>query len=110
MPAPELDRPDLSADELRLLASQRQAQYPAIQDLIVDRLDLPIDPSGITNDQPLIGRGLELDSVDTLELIIGIEGIFDVSLTDEEVGAFGSVARLAQRLESETASTPIVLG
>jgi acyl carrier protein len=66
--------------------------------MIVERLDLPIDPAWISYDQPLFGRGLELDSVDTLELMLGIESEFDVSLTDDDRIAFGSVARLTQRI------------
>ena len=68
--------------------------------MIVDRLDLPIDPEWISNDQPIFGRGLELDSVDTLELILGIESEFDVSLTEDDRLAFGSVSRLAERILS----------
>jgi acyl carrier protein len=66
--------------------------------MIVDRLDLPIDPEWISNDQPIFGRGLELDSVDTLELILGIESEFDVSLTEDDRVAFGSVGRLTERI------------
>jgi acyl carrier protein len=66
--------------------------------MIVDRLDLPIDPEWISNDQPIFGRGLELDSVDTLELILGIESEFDVSLTEDDRVAFGSVSRLTERI------------
>lgn len=67
--------------------------------MIVERLDLPIDPKWITDDQPVIARGLELDSVDVLELIIGIEAVFGASITDDEIGAFGSVSRLVDRIE-----------
>jgi acyl carrier protein len=100
---------DLTIDELRERAAQRQAKCLQLKEMIVERLDLPVDPSWITDDQPLVGRGLELDSVDTLELIIGIEAVFGVSLTDEEVGAFGSVSRLADRLESDRPLDPPVM-
>jgi acyl carrier protein len=66
--------------------------------MFVERLDLPIEPTWISYDQPIFGRGLELDSVDTLELILGIEYEFDVSLTEEDRISFGSIARLAQRI------------
>jgi acyl carrier protein len=72
-----------------------------IKTMLVERLDLPIPPEWITDDQPIFGRGLELDSIDALELMIGIEAEFDVSLTDEEMDAFGSVAKLVDRIESE---------
>lgn len=72
-----------------------------VKSLIVERLDLPIDPAWITDDQPLFGRGLELDSVDTLELMLGVDADFDVALTDDDRLAFGSVNRLVQRIQQE---------
>lgn len=90
-------------EALRAEARTRRELCARIRRMIVDRLDLPIDPGWITDDQPLFGRGLELDSVDTLELMLGVESEFDVSLTDDDRIAFGSVARLAERILEETA-------
>jgi 3-hydroxyacyl-[acyl-carrier-protein] dehydratase len=75
-------------------AAERQAKCRRVKEMLVDRLELPIEPDWITDDQALIGRGLELDSVDTLELMIGIEAEFGVTILDDEVAAFGSVSRL----------------
>lgn len=86
--------------ELQEQATTRLAMCRQIKEMIVDRLDLPVEPDWITDDQPLVARGLELDSVDTLELIIGIEAVFGTSITDEEMGAFGSVSRLVDRIEA----------
>lgn len=82
-------------------AAGRIALCLRIKQMIVERLDLPIDPRWITDDQPLFGRGLELDSVDTLEMVLGIEGEFEVSLNEDDKLAFGSVARLAERIIAE---------
>ena len=82
-------------------ATERQAKCRRVKEMIVERLELPVDPGWITDDQALIGRGLELDSVDTLELMIGIEAEFGVALMDDEVAAFGSVSRLVDRAESD---------
>jgi acyl carrier protein len=82
----------------REIAAGRLRICRELRVMIVERLDLPIDPDWISNDQPIFGRGLELDSVDTMELILGIESEFDVSLTEEDQVAFGSVARLAERI------------
>ncbi|HUC27623.1 MAG TPA: phosphopantetheine-binding protein [Streptosporangiaceae bacterium] len=81
---------ETAAGRLRICSQLRR--------MIVDRLDLPIDADWISNDQPIFGRGLELDSVDTMELILGIESEFEVSLTEEDQVAFGSVGRLAERI------------
>lgn len=91
----------MSTEQIRIHAAARRALCARVRTMIVDRLDLPVDPDWITDDQPLFGRGLELDSVDTLELMLGVEAEFDVSLTDDDRLAFGSVAKLVQRIEQE---------
>lgn len=85
----------------RRAAAKRQARCRRLKELIVARLDLPIPAQWITDDQPLVGRGLELDSVDTLELMLGIDAEFGVSITDDEIGVFGSVSRVVDRIESD---------
>lgn len=84
----------MTIDEVREIADQRARMTLTIKELLVDRLDLPIDAEWITNDQPLFGRGLELDSVDALELAAGIDYEADVAITDDQVGVFGSVNRI----------------
>jgi acyl carrier protein len=64
--------------------------------LIISRLKLEIEPQEIENDQPLFGEGLGLDSIDALELVLGLEQEFGVKIEDEEVGvkAFASIDAL----------------
>src|SRR5262245_14181866 len=87
-------------DLLRDRACERQHLCRLIRMTIVDRLDLPIDAGWITDDQPLLGRGLELDGVDRLELALGLEQLFGVQIAEREPAAFASVARLAERVEA----------
>ena len=69
-----------------------------IKQLIVDRLKLEVDPASIQDDQPLFGDGLGLDSIDALELVLGVEQTFGVKIEDEEMGAqaLSSVSSLAE--------------
>ena len=69
-----------------------------IKQLIVDRLKLEVDPATIQDDQPLFGEGLGLDSIDALELVLGVEQTFGVKIEDEEMGAqaLSSVSSLAE--------------
>jgi acyl carrier protein len=87
-----------TATELLDKATERRGMCQKLRYMIVERLDLPIPGDWITDDQPLFGRGLELDSIDALELILGIEAEFSVSLTEDEMEWFGSVSKLVERI------------
>jgi acyl carrier protein len=68
-----------------------------IRRLIVDRLKLEVDPATIDPVAPLFGEGLGLDSIDALELVLGVEQEFGVKIEDQEVGsqALASVEALS---------------
>ncbi|HLN81616.1 MAG TPA: phosphopantetheine-binding protein [Thermoanaerobaculia bacterium] len=76
---------------------------PRVKDLIVRRLKLDIDPTSIESDAPLFGEGLGLDSIDALELVLGLEQEFGIKVEDEEVGvkAFASVNALVDFIEQK---------
>ena len=88
-------RPIMDYDEACASAATRSRLCTAMKRLLVDRLDLLIEPDWITDDQPLFGRGLELDSVDALEIAVGMEAFFAVTITDDDVGVLGSVNAVA---------------
>jgi len=69
-----------------------------IKQLIVERLKLEVAPDAIEDAQPLFGDGLGLDSIDALELVLGIEQAFGVKIEDEEMGeqALSSVNAIAE--------------
>lgn len=58
-----------------------------IKTLIVDKLgvDLAMNPDEITPATPLVEGGLNLDSVNLLELIVLIEEEFGVTVEDEDL-------------------------
>ncbi len=57
-----------------------------VKRMIVDRLHLDLDPEQIDDQAPLFGEGLALDSVDVLELVVGVEKEFGVVIEDAEEG------------------------
>ncbi|MES9681248.1 phosphopantetheine-binding protein, partial [Bacillus safensis] len=75
-----------------------------IKELLVEKLDLEIDPSIITDDQPIFGRGLGLDSIDALELFVVIEDEFGVTVFDDNIEVFSSVNKLADYIEENMES------
>jgi acyl carrier protein len=74
-----------------------------IKNIIVERLMLDIPVDFISNDQPLVGRGLELDSIDSLEISVAINMEMDVIITDNSSEIFSSVNRIADFVEAEQA-------
>jgi acyl carrier protein len=70
-----------------------------IKQLIIQRLKLvDMTPEMIETDAPLFGEGLGLDSIDALELVLGLEKEFGVIIPDAEVGrkVFQSVRTMGQ--------------
>ncbi len=66
--------------------------------LIVETLHLEdITPAQIGDDNPLIGSGLSLDSIDALELVVKIEKEYGIKIAsaEESKQALASVASLA---------------
>lgn len=71
--------------------------------MIVEVLDLEdTSPEEIDTDDYLFGEGLGLDSIDALELGLGIHKRFGVKIEEEEARkVFRSVATLAEYLQRE---------
>ena len=91
-----------SVESMRARAQAHRTLCAEIREMLVERLDLPVNPSWLTDDQPLFGRGLELDSVDALEIAVGVSSAFDASINDDDREAFGSIAKLAERVHDQS--------
>ena len=79
----------------RKVINTRQKVVEDIKEILIDSLMLDLDKDLIMNDQPLFGRGLELDSIDALELSIGISTTFGVELNDDDMAILSSINKLA---------------
>jgi acyl carrier protein len=72
-----------------------------LKQLIVNTLDLrDVDPSDISDDQPLMGADLGLDSIDALELVVQIEREFGIKHQNMRGGKGGlqSVRTMAEQI------------
>lgn len=68
-----------------------------VKEMIIERLKLEgMTPDQMEDEAPLFGEGLGLDSIDALELVLGIEQVFGVKIEDEAAGmkAFKSIQAL----------------
>ncbi len=66
--------------------SESQNLTDRVKELIVRQLRLKIRPSDIKEDAMLFGGDMGLDSIDALELVVGIEKEFGVRIADQDVG------------------------
>lgn len=74
-----------------------------LKSLIVETLNLQdVNPAEIANDEPLFGGGLDLDSIDALELVVMIEKQYGIVIKDREVAreAFASINALVAFVET----------
>ncbi|WP_043262978.1 phosphopantetheine-binding protein [Streptomyces sp. CT34] len=90
----------MTLEEATRRAGTRRQLADDVKELLVDRLSLDVDPAAIGDDQPLFGRGLELDSIDTLELAMAVEDVFGVTITDDDTHSLLSLNRLAAHIEA----------
>jgi acyl carrier protein len=76
---------------------------------IIEALDLShLDPATLTADTSFFQGGLELDSVDILELVVVIDQHYGVKIYDRELGkqVLRTLGTLAEFIQTSRASTP----
>lgn len=79
-----------------------------VLELIIERLELDdVDKSEIDFDDAIFssfddtGRGLQLDSVDALEIVVGLNEEFGVKVSDEDMAVFRSIRSIADFIREE---------
>tara|TARA_B110001450_G_C17499748_1_gene431783 strand:- start:100 stop:366 length:267 start_codon:yes stop_codon:yes gene_type:complete len=78
-----------------------------LKNLIIDTANLEdLSPSDIGDDDPLFGDGLELDSLDGLELVLKLEKKYGIKIGSSEASraALKSINVLAEFIRKESAS------
>ena len=79
----------MTGAELHAYVAEREARLEQLRDVLVDDLRLTIPREQIQPDTPLFGTGLALDSIDAVDLIVGIERRTGVRIQDDAVGRLG---------------------
>jgi acyl carrier protein len=90
-------------EAIRERAAARLATNLKIKSMVIERLGLETEPEIVSDNQPLFGRGLEMDSLDTLEIVVMVNNEYDVAISDDDIEAFGSINALVDFIEDRQA-------
>lgn len=78
----------------------KQRQRAALISMIADRFNVPVSAvSGKTNFQ----QDLNLDSIDSLELIMALEDTYDISVSDADAAKLQTVNDVINLIDQKTA-------
>jgi acyl carrier protein len=78
--------PDSTTGQTRVLT--KELLIPEIKDLIINAVGLHhVSPADLSADTSLMQGGLELDSVDILEIVVVMEQQYNIKVASAEMGA-----------------------
>ena len=82
------------------IVARRRGLVDTLKDLIIDNLELDLDPDEIDADTALFGVGLALDSIDALQLVLAVEATFEVTVPPDDLNVYRSINTLSDFLIS----------
>jgi acyl carrier protein len=93
-----------------LIIAARSDVVTRVKRNLISRLSLPYTEDDLHEDVSLLGSGLGLDSLDALEVVLGIEQEFGVKIAEGNVGLLRSINTLVDFVLEKGAGTPIKAG
>ncbi len=82
--------------------SLRKGIITKLKDELILRLNLPYRAEDLHEDLSLLGAGLGLDSMDALEIVLCIEGLFKVKVPENDVSVLRSINTIVDFIIDET--------
>lgn len=76
---------------METLIARRREMVGRVKQVLIERLNLDLQPDEVDEDSALFGFGLGLDSIDALTLIVGLEDQFGIPFPDKNVHIFRSI-------------------
>ena len=71
--------------------------FDKVQELVVEKLD--VEPSQVTMDTDIM-KDLEADSLDAVEIILGVEEEYGIEIPDEDADNFTTVGDIVKYIDS----------
>ena len=83
---------------------QTQMHSDDLKKLMIDTFDLEFEIEEVTDDMAIFGQGLELDSIDMLELFLQLEKQYQIRIKEDEIKkeAFENIGTLTEWLNTFT--------
>ncbi len=79
----------------------RKEVLVGIKEELIDRLQLEYSIDDIDDDTFLFGGGLSLDSIDAMDIIIGLQSRFGVILPEGDIASMRTINTLADFVQAE---------
>jgi len=83
---------------MEAVITRRREVIGRLKQVLIRSLDLELEPDEIAEDAQLFGLGLGLDSVDALQLVVGIEDEYNCCIPSDNISIYYSVNTLADFL------------
>lgn len=90
--------------ETRQIIDTRSQVIQRVKRNLITSLSLPFEEDDLHEDISLLGSGLGLDSLDALELILGIQREFGVKVEEGNIGLLRSINTLVDYLLDNNAT------
>jgi acyl carrier protein len=87
--------------EIVAKVEERAEVLRVIKEDLISRLNLPYRPEDLHEDVSLLGSGLGLDSLDALEVILGVEHAFGVKVAEDNIAILRSINTIADHVIAE---------
>lgn len=71
--------------------------FDKVKELVVEKLD--VDPGLVTMDTDIM-KDLEADSLDAVEIILGVEEEYGIEIPDEDADTFATVGDIVNYIDS----------
>jgi acyl carrier protein len=85
-------------EALKTQIEERAKVLQTIKEDLIARLNLPYQPEDLHEDVSLLGSGLGIDSLDALEVILGVEHAFGVKVAEDNISILRSINSIADHV------------
>ena len=93
----------LALNEIEKRVTQLIIDRCKLTDVSADSVDYEA-PIFISQDEDYVSQGLELDSVDALEIVAAVKGEYGVSVDPKDMGVFRNIHTLSEYIGMKMAS------